>query len=109
MAFEHVWSALQHELRMGDTIPNWTQAKGLVGQPFVVLEVTPTAITVDPGRGAISQRVPERDFEYLDRSWSGYRSGRIGRGELRNGTRFSKYTISLLHWLEERHGGTLPG
>jgi hypothetical protein len=71
--------------------------------------VTPTTVTVDPGRNATSQRVSKREFEYMHRSWPGYRSGQIGRAELRNGTRFSKYTISLLHWLEERHGGTLPG
>ena len=108
MAFEQVWSAFQHELQVGDTIPNWTQDSGLIGRPFVVAALTQTAISVDPGGSAATQHVPKAHFESVFMTWSGYRAGQVRRPELRDITRFSKYIISLLRWLEARHGGTLP-
>ncbi len=47
------------------------------------------------------------DFQKVYAIWSSYSQGQTGRAALRDATRFSKYIISVLHWLEQRVGGQL--
>ena len=43
------------------------------------------------------------DFEKVWDVWPGYKLGKIQRQELMKLTRYSKYIISILHWLEENN------
>ncbi len=108
MPFANTWVALQASLRVGTVIPNWTQAKGRVGEAFTISEVAPEFIEVDPRSASNMQRVSRRDFEVVYNEWPGYISEHTSRPEIRDMTRFSKYVISILHWLELRSGGVLP-
>ena len=39
-------------------------------------------------------------FELVDNLWRNYKSEKTKRNEIREKTRFSKYIISILNWLE---------
>ena len=108
MPFANTWAALQASLRAGTVIPNWTQATGRVGEAFTISEVAPEFIEVNAPRASNIQRVSRTDFEAVYGEWPSYISGHTRRPEIRDKTRFSKYVISILHWLELRSGGVLP-
>ena len=54
------------------------------------------------------QKVPSADFETVYNLWQRYRNGQVTRPEIRDATRFSKYVISILYWLQAQCGGQLP-
>ena len=107
-AFSDAWAALQSGLSAGTTIDNWTVASGLLGDQFTVVTVTPSFIGVDTPGASNLQRVPQADFELVYDNWASYIAGKTARQELRDRTRFSKYIISILHWVELQVGGVLP-
>jgi hypothetical protein len=108
MAFSNAWTALQNSLSVGTSIANWTADKGLLGDHFTVVAMDSSFIEVDTPNANNLQRVPLCDFELVYKNWVGYTAGKIPRYVLRDGTRFSKYVISILHWLELQLGGALP-
>jgi hypothetical protein len=108
MAFPNTWNALQANLLKGTIIPNWTVYHRDVGEPFTITDVSDTFMLVDaPGARAL-QRVPRADFEEIYDRWDDYLHGRLARSEFSPLTRYSKYIISVLHWLEAHTEGRLP-
>jgi len=83
-------------LKENEVIRNWTQQRGYIGDPFVVVGVSDFAIIVKP-LNAQEQRIPKGDFEHVISVWRGYLKGNVQRQEIRDNTRFSKYIISILH------------
>ena len=108
MPFADAWNALQTHLIAGTTIPNWTVDKGLLRDSFVVSAVGPDLVEVDTPGAENRQRVPDADFQSVYAMWNGYCRGQTPRAAVRDATRFSKYVISVLHWLEQQIGGQLP-
>jgi hypothetical protein len=108
MAFTDTWTALQDTLSTGVTIENWTKDKEFLGNAFTIVRVAEDFIEVNTPNAFHLQRVPRSDFELVYRIWNSYLGRRIRRHEIRDRTRFSKYIISILHWLEQRSSGKLP-
>lgn len=108
MPFPQTWNALHASLASGVLIKNWTCDSGFLGDDFTVTAVASGFIEVNSPNAANIQRVPREDFELVYTEWANYIAGQTGRAEIRDKTRFSKYIISVLHWLELRSGGRLP-
>ncbi len=108
MPFINIWNALQTQLTPGTFIRNWTVQNGFLGDEFTIVSVSQNYIEVDaPGTQNI-QKIPKRDFQIVYNLWDDYRSGKVRRYEIRDQTRFSKYIISILHWLLNNSGGHFP-
>lgn len=101
LPFSDTWAALQATLFVGATIPNWTARKGRVGEPFEVVAITPDVIVVVAPGAATPQRVRRADFKRVHALWDDYVRGSIPRSAFTPLTRYSKYVISILHWLQE--------
>ena len=108
MPFTNAWGALQSQLATGTKVPNWTAANGLLGNNFVIVAVTRAHVDVDTPGAQNVQRVPRTDFEDVYNVWDGYLRGTVKRHQVRDATRFSKYIVSIWHWLEAQLGGSLP-
>ncbi|MBW1999840.1 MAG: hypothetical protein JRJ29_17995 [Deltaproteobacteria bacterium] len=107
MPFINTWNALQTQLTPGTVIRNWTAQNGFLGDEFTIVSVSQNYIEVDTPRAQNIQRIPQRDFQIVYNLWDDYRLGNIRRHEIRDQTRFSKYIISILHWLQNNCGGQL--
>ena len=81
-------------------IRNWTALKGYLGDTMAVVAVYSSAIEVDTPGAMNIQVVPKNDFEAVFRVWNSYKANKIQRQELTPMMRYSKYVISILHWLE---------
>jgi hypothetical protein len=103
-----MWSALQGHLSPGTTVSNWTVGNGLLGDTFIVTGVASGHVEVDTPGAKNVQKVPRADFETVYNLWQRYSNRQVTRPEIRDATRFSKYVISILHWLEGQCGGHLP-
>jgi hypothetical protein len=108
MGFSQAWDALHGKLTVGLVIKNWTRDKGFIGDDFDVIEVAQDRIEVGSPNATNIQRVPRADFQLIYADWTNYRDGVTSRSELRDRTRFSKYIISIWHWLESESGGHIP-
>jgi len=106
--FEATWNALQANLTPGTVIPNGTAYHGAFGEPFTVAAVGATIVVVDPPGAQTEQRVGIADFRAVYDHWNNYCHGPMLRRAFRPLTRYSKYVISILHWLEGHLGGQLP-
>ena len=95
--FEECWARIQREVTAGDTVRNWTQANGYLGDEFTLRVVDWEAIVVETPGALNLQRVPRADFAEVYRHWDDYCGGRCPRHKLRDMSRFSKYVISILH------------
>jgi len=62
------------------------------------------SISVDAPNAMAMQVVPRKDFETIWKIWIDYKSQKVKRYELGDMTRFSKYIISIFHWLEKSSG-----
>lgn len=108
MGFPETWLALQGGLRDRQVIPNWATHRRATGEPFAIAALTRNSIVVDPGGGAGMQTVRRADFEAIDPLWGDYVRGVCPRTTFTPLTRYSKYVISILHWLQQRSCGSLP-
>jgi hypothetical protein len=59
-----------------------------------------SANEVDAPDAANEHVVSKRDFEVVLKFWKAYKDNQVQRQEIREMTRYSKYVISILHWLE---------
>ncbi|HOH20775.1 MAG TPA: hypothetical protein PKX41_14010 [Anaerolineaceae bacterium] len=100
--FNKIWEKLMVVLTPGLMIPNWTELKGYMGDTMRIMSVSEEAIVVQAPLAKHLQRIPRDDFEKFWQIWEDYQSGRIPRGEITELTRYSKYIISILHWLETK-------
>jgi hypothetical protein len=108
MAFPDTWNALQASLTAGTSIPNWTVHSGVIADPFTIAAVTATAVVIDTPGAETPQTVPLADFQTVYDRWNDYRHGAMPRSDFTRLTRYSKYVISILYWLEGHSGGRLP-
>lgn len=92
---------LKH-LAPGVVIPNWTAAKGYLGDSFTIGSISSTRIEVHTPGAEHPQNVPIRDFKAVADLWMPYCDGSIQRQRIRNLTRYSKYIISILKYLSEK-------
>jgi hypothetical protein len=99
----NIWSIVQSRLRPGISIPNWTADKGFLGDEFSVTAVGENHVDVDSPSALNSQRIPRNHLETVNELWMDYVRGTVKRKEIRDKTRFSKYIISLLHWIGEQN------
>ncbi len=100
MSFKTFWAKLLTNLKPRDMIKNWTTANGYLGDEFEIHAVSDAAVQVESPNAETIQRVAKSEFELMYSNWEGYCSGRIQRQVLRDQTRFSKYTISIIKHLE---------
>lgn len=103
--FEPVWASLIANLKPGTTIKNWTILKGDLGDQMTIVSIRQNYVEVDTPRATNNQVVPKSDFERVWEVWPDYKAQKLRRYEIRDMTRFSKYIISIFHWLEERQYG----
>ncbi len=82
---------------MGDTIGDWTQYSGYIGDEFTIRAVDARFIEVDPPGAENVQRVPREDFAAVYELWDCYIVDRVPRHQIRDLMRFSKNIISILH------------
>lgn len=101
MNFPGFWSDLQARLEVGVTIKNWTSAKGYLGDQFKIMAVTVNGVEIDSPKAKNLQYIQKGDFEVMYSNWDAYCSGKLQRQELRDLTRFSKYTMSIIKHLED--------
>ena len=95
--FEALWREIQHSVDVGDTIRNWTQHSGYIGDDFMIRDMGAEFVEIySPGVTNI-QRVPKKDFAAVCEMWDEYKAGRVPRYQVTDVTRFSKYIISILH------------
>lgn len=99
MAFSAVWKQIQNDLTPGLMISNWTAKNGYLGDSFTISAITPVWIEVHSPGAENPQFIPIRHFEAVEAMWKGYCLGSVQRQEIRDLTRFSKYIISILHYV----------
>jgi hypothetical protein len=105
--FEKFWIHLQARLRSrhpgapdGMEIRNWTVLKGYIGDSMHVVAVHAETIEVIAPRARNPIVVPKSHFKAVWEVWPLYTNRQMQRQELTPITFFSKYIISILHWLE---------
>jgi hypothetical protein len=104
LPFTDTWAALQAALFVGATIPNWTARNGAIGEPFEIVAIKPDAVVIIAPGASTPQIVRRTDFEKVYALWDDYIHGSVPRSAFTPLTRYSKYVISILHWLQERSG-----
>jgi hypothetical protein len=102
LPFNDIWAALQAALVVGATIQNWTAHNGYIGEPFEIVAINPDVVVVVAPGASTPQMVRRPDFEKVYALWDDYVRGRVTRSAFTPLTRYSKYVISILHWLEEQ-------
>jgi len=97
MRFDEFWKKLTTVLRDKRLIRNWTRDSGYLGKgDFYAVYRGGNVIICILESGSVL-RVPKEDFELLFNHWEDYIKGRYPRHLLRNKSRFTKYTISILN------------
>ena len=99
MSFNSIWSFIQDNIQKGQIIKNWTKDRGYIGEPFAIACLDTNKIDVTPLKAENIQRIPKKDFERVCDIWDRYIAGNFPRSKIREFTRFSKYIISILHWV----------
>jgi hypothetical protein len=102
--FTDTWAALQAALVVGETIPNWTARNGRFGEPFEIAAINPEAVVIVTPGASTPQTVRQADFEKVYTLGDDYVRGLVPRSAFTPLTRYSKYVISILHWLQEHSG-----
>jgi len=108
MAFPQTWTAIQNNITPGLVVPNWTKDRKYLGDSFEIGTMLYSQVDVISPNATNIQCVPKNDFEIVYLCWPLYMSGAVKRSAIRDDTRYSKYIISIFHWLENQLGGQLP-
>ena len=98
--FDAIWSDLLTNLKVGTEIKNWTAFRGYLGDSMKITSVRKDYIEVKAPKAINPQIVPRDDFQKVWDVWKDYNAQKVQRQEVRDMTRFSKYIISIFHWLE---------
>jgi hypothetical protein len=78
-------------------IKNWTLSSGFIGEDFEAGPVSGNYVEIRPPSALTYQKVPRKDFELIFENWNAYLNKEISRGDLAKRSRFTKYTISIIH------------
>jgi len=101
LAFDNFWEILTNALGNEKLIRNWTVDKGYLRRgDFPAIYRGGEYIECRPPNAKYPQLVLKKDFQYMYDNWQDYLSGRIKRSVLRDKSRYTKYTISILHQYE---------
>ena len=100
MGFSAQWKRIVDNLEPELQVKNWTAKKGYLGDSFTISAIGPDTITVHSPGAKNPQVIPRGDFEGVETLWGGYCSGEIQRQDIRDVTRFSKYIISILYFIQ---------
>jgi hypothetical protein len=100
MEFELIWRELRTKLSSRLSIPNWTVNHGYFRGLMTIAEIDDDFVRVDSPNAKHTQTIPKRDFEEVWKIWADYKNGKFRRGDMTELTRYSKYIISIFHWLE---------
>jgi hypothetical protein len=96
--FEHFWSRITSALKTKTKITNWSVDKGNIGKgDFDAWYESGECIKVDAPKAENVQSVPKEHFELVFDQWHSYCERRLPRYKLRDNSRFTKYTISIIH------------
>ena len=102
MSFDQFWQALTSRLNGNHQIRNWTVDKGFLKRgDFMAGYRGGNFIICDAPDAKATQTVPRLDFELLHKHWQAYLNGLVSRQQLVKESRFTKYTISILHWFSD--------
>jgi hypothetical protein len=99
--FETFWSKLAGSISGKQIIRNWTVDRGFTGEDFTAGPVGVDCVIVYPPSAQNRLTVPKSDFRVMFDNWRSYRMKEISRGKLAELSRFTKYTISILHQYED--------
>ena len=100
--FDQFWQALKSRLKVKSQIRNWTVDRGFLGRgDFMAGYRGGNYIICDAPDAKATQTVPRLDFELLHKHWQAYLNGHMSRRQLADKSRFTKYTISILHWFSD--------
>ena len=100
MDFPTFWNTLRANLAVGDEVLNWTPLKGYLGDSFSVTSITDEQVVLNSPDAKTPQHAYRADFELVHRQWSQYCSGAVKRKDIVKSSRVSKYTISIIKYLE---------
>jgi hypothetical protein len=104
MGFTAQWKGIEDSLEPELEVKNWTAKKGYLGDRFTIFAICPNSITVHSPGAKNPQVIPRGDFETVEGLWEDYCSGATQRQHVRDVTRFSKYIISILHFVQGTNG-----
>lgn len=97
-----LWEALSANLLPGQQIPNWTKDNGYFHQPIKIMEFNNALILVKSSTAKNIQKITKMEVEKVAKRWNEYITGKLSRSEFRLNTRYSRYLIDLLHYLDEK-------
>ena len=99
MGDSEILKRLKESVPANTIIENWTVDNGYIGDDFVVEGISGNAVSVVVPNAINPQSIPIKDFELVFHEWDGYLSGSVKRHEIRDKTRYSKYIISIFHFM----------
>ena len=67
---------------------------------LTVVEVSSDKVVIEAPKAKHLVSVYRTDFQNVWQVWPAYKTGWIQRHEIRDTTFFSKYIISIFHWIE---------
>jgi len=91
------WAGFASWLSEKRTIANWTADSGKIGRDFEAGPICGNYVEVYSESTHKRQRVPKKDFKLMYEKWAPYLRKETRRGELAKQSRFTKYTISIIH------------
>jgi hypothetical protein len=104
LTFDVFWSHLKTFLVTRRNIRNWTVLKSYVGDDFEAVNDFGKVIVYADSASAFQQLIQRQDFKLIFDNWQKYIEGTISREELCQSSRFTKYTISIIHeYLQEQN------
>lgn len=98
--FSEFWEKLAERLAKPTIIRNWTVFSGYIGENFEAMLYNAEIIrcTLQNGKQLY---VPKEDFRIVYEKWGDYLARNVKRFELTKKSKFTKYTISIIHQFEE--------
>jgi hypothetical protein len=96
-AFNDFWAKLSSWLSSKQEIKNWTLKSGTIGEDFLAGPIIGNYVLVNAISAENTQRIPKNDFKLIFDNWDDYLDECISRGDLVKQSRFTKYTISIIH------------
>lgn len=101
ISFDGFWEKLAKILRDRQTIRNWTAFSSYIGDDFEAESQKDLILVYAPGISI--QRIPKEDFKLVFDKWENYLQGNVKRSDFAHGagSRYTKYTISIIHQFEE--------
>jgi hypothetical protein len=92
-----VWGKIRTTIAPGNTIQNWSAAKGYTGGAFQIDAVDGSSVCVSGGAMRARRRVSKGDFAKIFAVWDEYTAGNFARSRMLPLSQNSTYILSILH------------